>query len=71
MRYTPQYLPGIIALLVAVFPTHFIVSKSKTRMGLPVWALLLRMPLQLLLMCWVYQYTFVIIFNHDMMKAPL
>jgi uncharacterized membrane protein len=30
------------------------VSKSKARMGLPLWALILRMPLQLLLMYWAY-----------------
>tara|TARA_R110002126_G_scaffold5310_10_gene28178 strand:- start:4995 stop:5354 length:360 start_codon:yes stop_codon:yes gene_type:complete len=49
---------GIIALLVAVFPTHvYMYQNPKARMGLPVWALLLRMPLQLLLMYWAYQYT--------------
>jgi len=49
---------GIIALLIAVFPTHiYMFSDEKARMGLPKWVLFLRMPLQLLLMYWAYQYT--------------
>jgi len=30
---------------------------EKARMGLPKWVLLLRMPLQLVLIFWAYQYT--------------
>lgn len=50
---------GVIALLIAVFPTHiYMYQNPKARMGLPVWALLLRMPLQLVLIYWAYTYTF-------------
>ena len=49
---------GIIALLIAVFPTHiYMYQDKKARMGLPKWVLLLRMPLQLALIYWGYQYT--------------
>ncbi|MFV8373917.1 DoxX family protein [Flavobacterium sp. LB1P71] len=48
---------GIIALLIAVFPTHlYMYANEKARMGLPKWVLLLRMPLQLALIFWAYQY---------------
>ena len=50
---------GIIALLIAVFPTHiYMYSNEKASMGLPRWALLMRMPLQLILIYWAFQYTF-------------
>jgi uncharacterized membrane protein len=49
---------GIIALLIAIFPTHiYMYQDEKVRMGLPKWVLLLRMPLQLFLIFWAYQYT--------------
>jgi uncharacterized membrane protein len=49
---------GIIALLIAVFPTHiYMYQNEKVRMGLPKWVLLFRMPLQLGLIFWGYQYT--------------
>ncbi|CAM3061056.1 DoxX family protein [Flavobacterium frigoris] len=49
---------GIIVLLIAVFPTHiYMYQDEKVRMGLPKWILLLRMPLQLVLIYWGYQYT--------------
>ncbi|MEC5167021.1 putative membrane protein [Flavobacterium sp. PL11] len=49
---------GIIALLVAIFPTHlYMYFDPKAGMGLPKWILLLRMPLQLGLIYWAYQYT--------------
>ncbi len=49
---------GIIALLIAVFPTHiYMYQVEKARMGLPPWVLLLRMPLQLGLIFWAYQYS--------------
>ena len=49
---------GIIALLIAIFPTHlYMYFDAKASMGLPKWALLLRMPLQLFLIFWAYQYT--------------
>lgn len=50
---------GIIALLIAVFPTHlYMYQNKKAGMGLPKWLLLLRMPLQFVLMYWAFQYTF-------------
>ncbi|PXY42053.1 DoxX family protein [Flavobacterium cheongpyeongense] len=50
---------GIIALLIAVFPANlFMYQNKKAGFGLPKWMLLLRMPLQLLLILWAYQYTF-------------
>ncbi|WP_163400237.1 DoxX family protein [Flavobacterium fluviatile] len=49
---------GIIALLIAVFPANlFMYQNKKAGFGLPKWILLLRMPLQLLLILWAYQYT--------------
>lgn len=49
---------GIIALLIAVFPTHiYMFQNPKARMGMPKWALLLRMPFQLVLIYWAYTYT--------------
>ena len=50
---------GIIALLIAVFPANlFMYQDKKASFGLPKWVLLLRLPLQLLLIVWAYQYTF-------------
>jgi uncharacterized membrane protein len=49
---------GIIILLTAIFPTHiYMYQDKKVRMGLPQWFLFLRMPLQLFLIFWSYQYT--------------
>ncbi|MFV8368118.1 DoxX family protein [Flavobacterium sp. LB2R40] len=49
---------GVITLLIAIFPTHlYMYLDKKARMGLPKWALFLRMPLQLFLIFWAYQYT--------------
>ena len=49
---------GIIALLVAVFPANlFMFSNKKAGMGLPKIILLLRLPLQIILMLWAYYYT--------------
>lgn len=50
---------GIIALLIAIFPTHiFMIQNEKASMRLPKWVLYLRLPLQLILIYWAYQYTF-------------
>lgn len=50
---------GIIALLVAVFPANlYMYQNKKASFGLPRWVLILRMPLQLVLILWAYQYTF-------------
>lgn len=49
---------GIIALLIAVFPTHiYMYQNEKAGMRLPKLVLLLRMPLQLVLIYWAYIYT--------------
>lgn len=49
---------GIIALLIAVFPTHFYMYQNpKAHMGLPKWVLLARIPFQVFLMYWAYLYT--------------
>ncbi|AXB57091.1 DoxX family protein [Flavobacterium fluviale] len=50
---------GIIALLAAVFPANFYMLKNKKAgFGLPRWILFVRLPLQIVLIYWAYQYTF-------------
>ncbi len=52
---------GIIALLIAVFPANlFMYTDQKASMGLPNWILLLRLPIQIVLIIWAYQYSFFI-----------
>jgi len=49
---------GIIALLIAVFPANvFMYSNAKAGFGLPQWVLLVRLPLQVLLIFWAFVYT--------------
>lgn len=49
---------GIVILLIAVFPANvYMVTNKKAGFGLPKWLLLLRLPLQLLLIYWAYLYT--------------
>lgn len=49
---------GIIALLIAVFPANvYMVTNEKAGFGLPKWIRILRLPLQILLIVWAYQYT--------------
>lgn len=49
---------GIIALLVAIFPANlFMFTNKKAGMGLPKFILLLRLPLQIVLLVWAYFYT--------------
>ncbi len=51
---------GLIALLVAVFPANLYMitaSEQFTQQGVPLWALYLRLPLQLVLIAWVYWVT--------------
>ncbi len=47
---------GIIALLIAVFPANLYMYQRGFR-GIPRWALLLRLPLQLVLIAWAWWYT--------------
>lgn len=49
---------GIIALLFMVFPANLYMYTNKSAgMGLPKAILLLRLPLQIVLMIWAYYYT--------------
>ena len=47
---------GIIALLVAVFPANLYMYQQNAS-GLPSWMLLVRLPLQLVLIAWAWWYT--------------
>lgn len=48
---------GIIVLLVCFIPVHiFMIQDKKAGLKLPKWALILRLPLQLALILWAYQY---------------
>lgn len=49
---------GIIILLIAIFPANlYMYQNKKAGFGLPKWLLLLRLPLQILLIYWAFQYT--------------
>lgn len=49
---------GIMALLVAIFPANlYMFTNKKAGMGLPKSVLLLRLPLQIVLILWAYYYT--------------
>jgi uncharacterized membrane protein len=49
---------GIIFLLIAVFPANlWMVQHADRYPNIPVWALWLRLPLQLPLLWWAWQYT--------------
>jgi uncharacterized membrane protein len=49
---------GIIILLIAIFPANlFMFTDKKAAMGLPKMVLLLRLPLQIVLMLLAYNYT--------------
>ncbi|RXR22538.1 DoxX family protein [Flavobacterium stagni] len=48
---------SIIVLLVVIFPANIYMAIYKeARLGLPVWLLYLRLPLQFVLMIWAYYY---------------
>ena len=48
---------GIMALLIAIFPANlFMYLNEKANLGLPKWALLLRLPIQFVLIIWAYKY---------------
>lgn len=48
---------GVIMLLIAVLPVHVEQFRRKeARLGLPLWVVILRQPLQLLLIWWAWQY---------------
>ena len=49
---------GIILLLIAVFPANIqMLTDRKAALGLPKWLLIVRLPLQLVLIYWAYLYT--------------
>lgn len=48
---------GIILLLVAVFPANIYMATSGKFKKIPQWLLWLRLPLQVVLIIWAYQYT--------------
>lgn len=48
---------GLIALLIAVFPANIYMATSGKFHQIPAFALWLRLPLQFLLIWWMYQYT--------------
>lgn len=47
---------GLILLLLAVFPANIHMLQQGAK-GIPRWALILRLPLQFLLIAWAYIYT--------------
>lgn len=50
---------GIIALLIAVFPANlYMFQNKKAGFGLPRWILFVRLPLQIVLIYWAFQYIF-------------
>jgi len=50
---------GIIALLIVIFPANlFMYLNESANLGLPKWALFLRLPLQIVLIIWAYEYSF-------------
>jgi uncharacterized membrane protein len=48
---------GLIALLIAVFPANIFMFQHPERFSLPPTLLLLRLPLQVVLILWAYVYT--------------
>jgi uncharacterized membrane protein len=49
---------GLVALLIAVLPVHVNMCLHPDRFpGIPVWAIWLRLPLQLPLIAWAWSYT--------------
>lgn len=59
--FTAYAAVGVIALLIAIFPANlFMYMDDKASMGLPKWMLLLRLPIQIVLIIWAYEYSFFI-----------
>lgn len=49
---------AIIVLLIAVFPANmFMLTDKHASFGLPKWLLILRLPMQIVLLIWAYLYT--------------
>lgn len=48
---------GLVGLLVLFIPVHvYMLQNEKASLNLPKWVLILRLPLQFVLMYWVYLY---------------
>jgi uncharacterized membrane protein len=57
-EYTEFAAWGIIVMLVAIFPSNvYMYLSDKAALGLPKWVRLIRLPFQLALIWWAYQYT--------------
>ncbi len=50
---------GVIALLIAIFPANFYMFQERAGIfsDIPEWALIIRLPFQLILIAWAYVYT--------------
>ena len=49
---------GLILLLIAVFPANiYMYQNESASLGLPKWVRFIRLPVQFLLIFWIYQYT--------------
>jgi uncharacterized membrane protein len=60
-NYTNLAALAIITMLIAIFPANlFMYQNMNASLGIPKWILLLRLPLQIALIVWAYQYTFYI-----------
>jgi len=48
---------SIIVLLVLIFPANiYMLTNEKASLGFPKWVLYLRLPIQIILILWAYQY---------------
>ena len=57
-RFRRRAAWGVIALLVAVFPANiYMYQQGGAAFGVPNWALLVRLPLQGILILWAYWFT--------------
>lgn len=49
---------GIISILIIFIPVHiFMIQNEKASLKIPKWLLIIRLPLQFILMYWAYLYT--------------
>jgi uncharacterized membrane protein len=56
-KYQSVAAYSIIILLLLIFPSNlYMVFNKKARLGIPLWLLVIRLPLQFLLIFWAYQY---------------
>ncbi len=56
-KYQSVAASSIIILLILIFPSNlYMVFNKKARLGMPLWLLIVRLPLQFLLIYWAYQY---------------